>query len=244
MVFEIIRLGYKSNIRRKEVMRKMKKIILILILSIFTSFVLAGVSLADEMQLKSVDTILAEVRAEQGISSSDQIDVSKVSQAKLEELGDSVMEAMIGNTAMHDQMDNRLGGDGSESLKTFHINVGLNYLSDYPNGMMNIMSGGMMYNNSNPARGWNDDNINRNNSGTDSRWSISGIFSYLAYGGIMTGFVLLLLIAIIALIVFAVLRSKKKTAVQDTTSEILARRVANGEITKEEFDRMTKNIRS
>ncbi|MBK5243665.1 MAG: hypothetical protein JJE18_01330 [Eubacteriaceae bacterium] len=101
----------------------MKKVILILILSIFTSFVLAGVSLADEMQLKSVNTILAEIRVEQGIGGSDKIDVNKVSQAQLEALGDSVMEEMIGNTAMHDQMDLRLDGDGSESLKAFHINI-------------------------------------------------------------------------------------------------------------------------
>ncbi|HEY5535430.1 MAG TPA: SHOCT domain-containing protein [Ignavibacteria bacterium] len=223
----------------------MKKVVLILILSIFTSFVLAGVSFAAEMQLKSVDTILTEIRAEQGISSSDKIDATKVSQATLEELGDSVMEAMIGNTAMHDQMDVRLGGDGSESLKAFHINIGINYLTDYPNGMMNIMSGGMMGNNSTIVGGWNDDNISRNNnSGTDSRWNISGMMGYLAYAGIAAGFFLLLLIVIIVLIVFGILRSKKITAAHDTTSEILARRVANGEITKEEFDRMTKNIRS
>jgi len=222
----------------------MKKVVLILILSIFTSFVLAGVSYAAEMQLKSIDTILTEIRAEQGINSSDKIDVSKVSQATLEELGDSVMEAMIGNTAIHDQIDIKLGGDGSESLRNFHINIGLNYLSDYPNGMMNIMSGGMMGNNSTLERGWNDDTIRNNNSGTASGWNVSGMMGYLAYAGIAAGFFLLILIAIIALIVFAILRSKKTTETDDKTSEILGQRVANGEITKEEFDKMTKNIRS
>ena len=208
---------------------KMKKVILILILSILTVFALASVSLADEMKLKSTDTILSEIRTEQGISNSGKIDPSKVSQAKLEELGDSVMEAMIGNTAMHDQMDIRLGGDGSASLKAVHINIGLNYLSDYPNGMMNLMSGGMLSN---------------NNSTTAPGWNGYGMMDSFASAGIVVGFFLLLLIIIIAIIVFALLKSKKTTAAHEASFEILGRRYANGEITKEEFDNMTKNIRS
>ncbi|MGV8905669.1 MAG: SHOCT domain-containing protein [Acetobacterium sp.] len=241
----------------------MKKAIIILVLSLFTSFVLAGVSYAAEIQHRSTDAILSEIRTEQAISSSDNIDVSKVSQATLEELGDSVMEAMIGNTAMHEQMDVRLGGEGSESLKAFHIRLAINYLSDYPNGMLNIMSGGMMGNsNATDNSGWNWDNMMGNNNATDDfgwNWdnmmgnnnsdigsglTRAGMMRYLTYGGIMVGFFLLFLVAVIALIVFAILRSKKTTAIDDTTSEILGQRYANGEITKEEFDKMTKDIRS
>ena len=99
---------------------------------------------ADDMNLRNVDTILAEIQQEQGVQSPEEIAADKVSQAKLEELGDSVMEAMIGNSERHDQMDIRLGGDGSASLKAFHIKLGYNYLVGYPNGMMTLMTSGMM----------------------------------------------------------------------------------------------------
>ena len=124
----------------------MKRIILMAITVIFVVISFSFLVLADEMTPKSVADVLLEIRQEQGIGSTDPIDVDKVSDAKLEELGDSVMEAIIGNSAMHDQMDINLGGDGSATLTAFHIRLGYNYLSGYPVGMMNLMSGGMMNN--------------------------------------------------------------------------------------------------
>lgn len=122
----------------------MKKIVVVmaLVFAILMSF--SVFALADEMAPKSIDTVLGEIRQELGISSSDPIDADKVSAAKLEELGDSVMEAMIGNSAMHEHMDDRLGGDGSASLTAFHKNLGYNYLSGNPINMMGWMHGGMM----------------------------------------------------------------------------------------------------
>ena len=96
----------------------MKKVItaVLVILMVMSSSVLA---LAADMGPKSIDTVLAEIRQELGIYATDPINADKVSPEKLAELGDSVMEAMIGNTAMHDQMDINLGGDGSASLTRF-----------------------------------------------------------------------------------------------------------------------------
>ena len=63
-------------------------------LGIIMVFVLSSVFsvYADDMVMKSVDTILTEIQQEQGVQSPEQIDANKVSQAKLEELGDSVMK--------------------------------------------------------------------------------------------------------------------------------------------------------
>lgn len=124
----------------------MKKITIAAIMVIFVIMSFSFLVLADDMTPMSIDDVLSEIRQEQGIGITDPIDVDKVSDAELEKLGDSVMEAMIGNSAMHDQMDIRLGGDGSASLTAFHIKLGYNYLSGYPDGMMNLMSGGMMNN--------------------------------------------------------------------------------------------------
>lgn len=122
----------------------MKRILISTILVAFVVVSFSALVLADDMELKSIEVVLSEIRQEQEIGSSDTINVDKVSSEKLEELGDSVMEVMIGNSEMHEQMDERLGGEGSASLTAFHKKLGYNYLSGYPNGMMNLMSGGMM----------------------------------------------------------------------------------------------------
>lgn len=223
----------------------MKKVILVFILSLLTVLALSGISLAEEMALKSPDVILSEIMVEQGIKDATQIDPSKVSQETLEALGDSVMEKMIGNSAMHEQMDSRLGGEGSESLKAFHINLATNYLTDYPNGMMNLMSGGMMTNSySSTNSGWYGNGMMNNNSYDNSGWKTYGMMNSIAFAGVAIGIIVIFLIIIIGVIIFVVVRSKKIPIAQEKSLEIIGIRYAHGEITKEEFDSMTKNIRS
>lgn len=111
----------------------MRKLFILIMLFIL---ILPVLSYADDARPKSVDAVLSEIRQEQGVDSNDKIDVNKVSPSRLEELGDSVMEAMIGNPQVHDQMDKNMGGDGSPSLSAMHRNIGYNYLEGYPYGMM------------------------------------------------------------------------------------------------------------
>lgn len=204
----------------------MKKLLVLGIILIFV-FTAAVSVYADGMALKSVDTILTEIQKEQGVQSVGKINPDKVSQAKLEELGDSVMEAMIGNTALHDQMDIRLGGDGSASLTAFHIRLGYNYLVGYPNGMMNLMSGGMM-------------GYNNNRALEETGYGMMGPFRY---AGIAMGLFLLLLIVAIILIVRSILKPGN-TRTYEPALETLSRRLAKGEITNDEFAKMKNNIKA
>lgn len=124
----------------------MKKILAVMMILVFVLASAGGVY-ADDMKLKSVDAIVSEIQQEQGVQSIDQINIEKVSPAAIEELGDSVMEATIGNTAMHDRMDIRLGGDGSANLTAFHSRLGYNYLINAINvntSQTNFTRGGMM----------------------------------------------------------------------------------------------------
>jgi len=195
----------------------------------------ASVAYADDMQLKSVDTILTEIQQEQGVASADQIDPDKVSQAKLEELGDSVMEAMIGNTKTHDQMDIRLGGDGSASLTAFHTRLGYNYLVGYPNGMMSLMTSGMMGN--------NDGTYDWNGMMGNNNFRNNGMMGYIGWGGMLIGLLgLALLLAVLFFVVKAVGRKPSSTSIESPL-DVLKKRFASGEITQEEYEKMVDHLK-
>lgn len=71
----------------------------------------------------------------------------------------------------------------------------------------------------------------------------------MGYGGYGGMFMWLILIALIGVIVYFVLERDRKTGTalgpaSDTPLEILKKRYARGEITKEEFDRMKNELDS
>jgi uncharacterized membrane protein len=181
---------------------------------------------AMESDIKNIDAVLLEIRTEQGLKDKGKINPDKVKPKLLEELGDSVMELTIGNHDRHEIMDKMMGGDGSASLTTMHQNIGYSYLSGNYNGigMMNgysnskfgLKGGAMMWNNGN----WM--------MGTGASW-IFGLLFFI---------VLLLLIAVI---IYLVLRNNKKTNFE-SPQEILKKRYAKGDISKEDFDKMKKEL--
>lgn len=214
----------------------MKKIISIVFVLGLMMFTIVSVK-ADSMDLKSVDTIIAEIRQEQNISSTDQIDITKVTSARLEELGDSVMEKVIGNTAVHDRMDIALGGDGSSSLTAVHTRVGYDYLAGIPITMMTFMgAGGMMaYGGMMGGYGY------YNQVGTLPGYgSMMGSFGWV---WMIVG--LLGLIAFVALVVYLTTRNSKQKAISTDTHAVntLKERYARGEITREEYLRMLEILK-
>src|SRR3989344_2377885 len=73
---------------------------------------------------------------------------SELTEEQLEILGDYFMEQMHPDES-HEIMDERMGGEGSESLKQAHINMGRIFYcgqtNTFSSGMMNTMMGrGMM----------------------------------------------------------------------------------------------------
>lgn len=227
----------------------MKKLLAIaLSIMLVTIFAMAITVQADEMTLKSIDTIMSEIKTEQGVQSNDKIDVSKVSQAKLEELGDSVMEAMIGNTAMHDQMDIRIGGDGSAALTAFHIRLGYNYLSGYPNGMMTLMSSGMMGTNGVVSINGGFNGM----MGYGNYFGNGGMMGYFGWGGILIGIIVLLVCVAILFFIIRAFSGRSNRPMDphlqnhsmNTPMEILKTRYAKGELTKEEYEKMVEHLKS
>ncbi len=78
------------------------------------------------------------------------ISCDELSYDQLEILGDYYMEQIHPGEA-HERMDAMMGGEGSESLRQVHINMGINFYCrnslDYYRGNTGMMGGGMMSNN-------------------------------------------------------------------------------------------------
>lgn len=96
---------------------------------------------ADEtdMHTESVEAILQNILNQQKVSTIQNLDLDKISDDDWERLGDAVMELQHPGQA-HEVMDQMMGGEGSESLRQMHINMGKAYLGNdgnyYGSGMM------------------------------------------------------------------------------------------------------------
>ncbi|MEM5806079.1 MAG: hypothetical protein QW818_02280 [Candidatus Aenigmatarchaeota archaeon] len=80
------------------------------------------------MEIESVDNIMNRMISNQNVSRASDLDCNKISEHEFEELGDAVMDRMVGNKELHEQMDVMMGGEGSESLRQMHITMGKNWL--------------------------------------------------------------------------------------------------------------------
>lgn len=96
--------------------------------------------------IEPIEAVLKDILTKQGVTTVQQIDCSRVSQADLERLGESFMEEQHPGKA-HEAMDQMMGGEGSFTLKQAHINMGSSYLGcggGRGYGMMGTRAGGMM----------------------------------------------------------------------------------------------------
>lgn len=102
----------------------------------------------------SLEDVLSEVLAQQNVSSVQDIDCSNVSQDQFEELGDAWMGEIHPDPDTHAMMDSMMGGEGSDSLRAAHIQMGQNAVgcssqtsgsigAGMMNGTMGMMGGGM-----------------------------------------------------------------------------------------------------
>jgi hypothetical protein len=125
----------KKIISREKKGENVRYIVFLLVLVfslIFSVVVLYAHRVSADDHGKSVDTILQEIRAEQGLGPNGTIDPRKVSNRELEELGDAVMSREFPDPEQHEYMDDMMGGEGSRSLELMHRQMGYNYLAGRP----------------------------------------------------------------------------------------------------------------
>ncbi len=141
------------------------------------------------------------------------ISCDKLTDEQLEAMGDYYMEQMHpGET--HEQMDQMMGGEGSESLKQVHIQMARRfYCYEDVGGMMggSMMGSGMMNN----------------------------YRSYYGYNGFWNLFSLFFLMAAVFFIIWFIYKYQKNKPInKDEDSE----RYASGEITKKQFEDMKREL--
>src|SRR3989344_1527542 len=182
-----------------------------------------ALAISDESHRQAVVEVVNEIAGSQNISSQSDVTCDAVTDDQFEELGDAVMQAMIGDDQQHEIMDNMMGGEGSESLRSMHIAMGQRYLGCAQGqfGTMGMM-GGMM---SMMGSGWRGgDGLMMGGS-----WGI--------------GMLLFWLIVIVGIVLFVKWVSGQSSSQKGTSAlDILKERYAKGEINKEEFEAKKKDL--
>lgn len=164
----------------------------------------------------------------------------------LEALGEYFMEQMHPGE-QHEVMDTMMGGEGSESLRLAHINMGQAFYCGTGTMGMGMMGSGMMgggmLNSNDPSAGLGYFGSNNKGGGSMMGFPLGGFgFGNMAFGGVwMLLFWGLIILGIVWLVRF--LASSNKASDPNTTPlSILKERYAKGEIKQEEFEKMKKTL--
>lgn len=99
------------------------------------------VAVEDDHHGESIEVVIQDLLIQHNVSTIQELDCDQVSDDDLERLGDAVMEQQHPGEA-HEVMDEMMGGEGSESLRLMHINMGSSYLGcggGHGIGMMSMM---------------------------------------------------------------------------------------------------------
>jgi uncharacterized membrane protein len=181
----------------------------------------------EDVHDKPLEVVLEEIRAQQGIGKDERIDPEKVSDEQLEKLGDALMSVMHPDPREHEWMDNMMGGEGSTTLSAMHRIMGYNYLRGYYVGMMGpgMMGRGMM----------------SGRSAYDP-WQRGHGMMNTGYSNVFFWIILLVVIVVVIYVIVQTRTSRIAAPSKEIPLDILAKRYAKGEITKDDFERMKKDI--
>ncbi len=207
-----------------------------LITTIFIAMLVYSLAFTDAKHMKSIVDVLNEIKTQQGVDENKKINPDKVSENLLEKLGELIMADHHPNQKEHAWMDKMMGGEGSENLKAMHQMMGYRYLegsmqNGYERGhMMNYKYGrkfGM------PGYEHRMKNFENNKeSGMGYGYHHNNFFS----GWLFWILIILVIIVVVIFITKQFLR-KKNSAI-----DILKERYAKGEINKEQFEQMKKDL--
>jgi len=189
--------------------------------------------LASLIVLLTLSFVIADSDSHEDFSEAIEILEQKIPYAQItddqfEILGDYFMELMLEED--HEYMDEMMGGEGSESLRIAHINMGKRFYSQYL--QTEIL----------PTRGMGPGMMGENNWG-HMMYPGDGHF-FWGFGAVGFGIVALIAILIIVLVFLLAQKKGSEKEMEDNTIKLLKERYAKGEITKAEFEKTRKDLES
>jgi putative membrane protein len=201
----------------------------------------------------SLKAIVTEIERQQNVKTIDQVNPDRVNEQTLAQLGDAVMDQLVPNERQHAYMDQMMGGEGSKTLEAMHAAMGYNYLANGGRLSWGAMPFG-------PGMMGNGYGFRGGAPGYGFRGGAPGYGPGYGYGPHMFGYgfrgmravwlipPILVFLLVIAVVVLAVLLATRKRRIRerlegdDDPLEILKRRYARGEISKEDYDRMKQDL--
>lgn len=186
------------------------------------------------MTAPGVNDALKAIREDQQVARNDQINPDKVSDTLLARLGDAVAAQRFPDQRQHAWLENMMGGAGSKNLSSLYTVMGYNYLTGRSDGRYPGDGGwGMM---GGPGR----------RDGMGGRFGMMGPYGMMGWARMRALWIVpgvIGLILVILLIVFIVMAATRRSGGAAMRLEILKTRLAKGEITKEEFDRLKGEVK-
>jgi len=92
---------------------------------------------------ENIEVVLQELMVKYQVSKIQELECDRLTNDELERIGDAYTEEIHPGEA-HVAMDWMMGGEGSESLRRMHINMGQRYLGCVESSGWGMMGGGMM----------------------------------------------------------------------------------------------------
>lgn len=216
-------------------MKRVTFILTLMALLIWCFSVSAADTTKEGNKRASLDQVTQEIMKSQGVTGMKSIDCSKVTDKQLEDLGDAFMDVMHPDSSEHNFMDRMMGGEKSPTLSAMKRIMGARYLGCYRgdeySGMMSPFWGGR------GIRDWDDYSSNR-------RWPymMHGYGPWGMMSGYGMGFMWIIPLIIIVLAILLVIKWARPVGIAETPLDILKKRYAKGEITKDEFDQKKKDL--
>jgi uncharacterized membrane protein len=223
--------------------------------------IVAAVPLAVAQAGTSIKAIVSQIEQQQNVKTIDKVDPNRVSEEMLAQLGDLVMDQLVPNEREHQYMDQMMGGEGSKSLEAMHAAMGYNYLASggrlswgnmpFGPGMMGYGHGFRNGPGYGPGAGYGPGYGMRGGPGFGPGYGYGPhMFGWGLRGARRVWWIppVLVFLLVIAVVVLAVLlgtrkrRTRERPEAGEDPLEILKRRYARGELSKEDYDRMKREL--
>lgn len=132
-----------------------------------------------------IGAAMRDIFKAQNISDQSNVDCSKVTDGEFEKLGDAYMGLMLTNQEQHDAMEKVMGGEGSDSLRQAHVNMGRSYLGCWSNysgapAMMSMM-GGYGFNQGSAMGNYYGNGSGMMGSGFGPGWNLMGGYHWFGW---------------------------------------------------------------